>query len=414
MSLPDVAQGDPHVAAHNAERHAIADLDLKKIAVPDADGWPMYAYGSSFTVLSSPTFTPGQHYLSQVAAKINAGGVASYGQGGRRIFDAALGAISGTAFPGVTDPEAGAMWPTSRNGLVVIDSLTNDITHGPTSGNNPTAMSSNNRYRDCVGSALRALMALVSAGSRIEESAWVMPTDTWGASGGAYWSANASYVTTTAGVKISYSVTPPQKGPLAGKVFILVYKVDPLDFTTADVTIAIDGGTAVATPIGQWEKYSGNAGTSVSYCPHVITVNVPVDGAAHTVTMTHAGATGQILVMDAVLVPSETPSAIAVLEAPAPVAKAGWWDASQVAQWKANAAIINPVVKSVVAEFPNAFWVPTTVTPNGLYSADGIHPNDRGMAQRASDLQLAITSNLRARLASRVLEDKADSNFAIL
>lgn len=54
------------------------------------------------------------------------------------------------------------------------------------------------------------------------------------------------------------------------------------------------------------------------------------------------------------------------------------------------------------------------MTTNGLYSGDGLHPNDRAQEQIANDLQTALTSAIRARLESRRLSNLADGNFAIV
>lgn len=77
---------------------------------------------------------------------------------------------------------------------------------------------------------------------------------------------------------------------------------------------------------------------------------------------------------------------------------------------RSNVKRVTDVVKGVVAEFANAVYVPSTMTSNGLYSGDGLHPNDRGMEQRANDLYEAFKP-ITPLLKNRALSAKANSAF---
>uniref|UniRef100_UPI0004918A7D hypothetical protein n=1 Tax=Nocardioides sp. J54 TaxID=935866 RepID=UPI0004918A7D len=106
--------------------------DLAADTLPDADGWPLYLYGASYSVVNQtagPFFTPGEHYAQLLAAKAAAGAVTSYGVNGRRALDVALTLLNGEAMSGITGIIAAGKWPgtPARSGLVVHDALGNDV-----------------------------------------------------------------------------------------------------------------------------------------------------------------------------------------------------------------------------------------------------------------------------------------------
>lgn len=119
--------------------------------------------------------------------------------------------------------------------------------------------------------------------------------------------------------------------------------------------------------------------------------------------------------LDCLLIPSEDPNPIGVggAERP-PVAHTGVFTQAGVNAWRYNAPLVLAKIREAVAEFPHAFYIPSTMTTSGLYSGDGVHPNDRGMAQRAVDVVVALTAAIRARLASRVLANQADNTFGVI
>jgi lysophospholipase L1-like esterase len=121
----------------------------------------------------------------------------------------------------------------------------------------------------------------------------------------------------------------------------------------------------------------------------VIAVNVPVDGKSHSVTFTHAGGSGTYLYADALLVAGPNPAPVFVMQSPAPAV--GTWTAAQVTTYEANFPLVDAAIRAATASFPNAIFVATNVTAAGISRRDGIHPNDRGMSQRAADLVDAVT-----------------------
>jgi hypothetical protein len=128
--------------------------------------------------------------------------------------------------------------------------LTNDVAHGPTSPNTPTPITTSD-YTEGIASAYRTMLALASTESRIEQDQFVMPTDAWSQANAAYWSGGHTYSTTVNGRQISFDVTPPQSGPLAGRVFLLTY-------TGADDPLVLSGDLIFAGSVGRTDFPRGS------------------------------------------------------------------------------------------------------------------------------------------------------------
>jgi hypothetical protein len=196
-------------------------------------------------------------------------------------------------------------------------------------------------------------------------------------------------------------------------VFVHGFTTDAAILVMAQQTISVDGVVQTTRTPSAWETYTGPSGSSVNIGTDCYPVTLPVDGNAHTIRLAHSGSGGQVMYLDCITIPSVSPNPIAVMGGEHTIAFTGW-STAQRSVFHANAKALISLVKAVVAEFPNAFYVPSTITPNGLYSGDGLHPNDRGMAQRANDLQTAMTTAIRARLESRRLSNLADDDFPIV
>jgi hypothetical protein len=380
--------------------------------------WPMYVYGHSYAVFNQAWYTAGKHYLQLANAKLGGGTINNYAISGKRILDVLSGLINESPLNAlVTVPIAGAKWPgtSSRSGLVVLESSFNDCGHYPAMNVAvplpallPTA---NNNYRNSTKNQNRAALALMSSESRIENAAFTV-SGTWTrASAQTYASGGLLDFTTAVGAYCEVSATPAQAGPLAGKVFLLIYTLDPATGTMAPINVSIDGGAPTLYTPTPWEKYTGPSGGNCDLSVEVIPVTLPVDTAAHTIRFTHAGSAGNLFYNDCLLIPSETPNPIAVKGYEHGPKVSGVYNQAQVNTFKANIPTMSADLKTVVAEFPNAIYVASNMTTSGIYSADGIHPNDMGMAQRASDLVNALMvakSSLDARALSLA------SGYAIL
>lgn len=386
----------------------------------DLSDLPIYLYGNSLAVLVGQAFyTAGGHYSQKVASSLRANDPVSYAVGGRRILDICSTLINGGALLGVTGQIAAGKWPgvSQRKGLIVIDSLQNDIPHYAAMNVNPlvpVALPANTQYLDGVKSMFRTALALISSESRIEQDAGgVVRTGAWTPSANAAYSNGGLHFTSTIGDNILWpAVTPPQVGPLAGKVFVLGYKLAAAVGVEANtINISVDGGANIPWTPNAWEAYTNVGGASSTIIPDVIPVTLPVDGAAHSIRMTHAGAAGQFMYADTVIIPSESPYPIAVMEATAsPKVVAGVYDQAAVNTWIANRGPVADAARQVVQEFSHAIWIADNRSQNGIYSVDGIHPNDRGMSQRAADLLYGIQQGL---VDSR-LRDLANSNFGVI
>lgn len=392
------------------------DLELAQ-ATPRAASWPIWVYGASYATHGQAYHTAGKHWTQELAARAGAGTVTSYGVNGRRALGVTLALLNEQPMSGITGIVAGAKFPgtATRNGLIVFDQLGNDAF-------NQAAMNAasitvqaitGTTYLNYLKQTYRAALALASSGSRIENHSHT-------ATGGTGWSHSAAgswgdtCFTVTPGDWAEYSVKPAQRGPLAGKVHIILDGDIATGSTYADVTVSVDGGAASAPITTHRVTYVGHNGTTVKGVVNAIPVTVPVDGANHTVRVTHAGTSGQMLAVDTVTVPSEDPNPILCMgiEHPLKVHAAGL-DATDLNLYAGNTTKVCAAYREVVAEFGNAIYVPSTATLNGVWSGDGVHLNDRGNEQRAGDAWAAV-SGIKARLDSRVLAQAPDSDFGVV
>ena len=382
-------------------------------------------YGASQSVDPGLRCTPGLEWFKQIASDLGTA-IASLAYSGRRTLDMAGYALSGTvpvAGQGAHPAGAAATWAgmDTVGKIPILDVSMNDIGHYPTMVPSPVVPAlisgaAGARYVAGIGGSLRTLLATMCSQSRVENVA-ATSTGVW--SSAAIGSGGTTSYTTAVGATRTYTVTPPQGGEFAGEVFhVGVTLSTESGAVSAPFTYSIDGGaeSAVVTPPG-WQRYVGWGGANIDSTPFVTKITLPVDGAAHTIRITHAGAAGNVLYSDVIPVPSETPKPILVLQAPRQVAvAAGVFDAAGVATYARNWRVIEDQQKAICSEFPNAIYVPCSVTPNGLSLVDGLHFNDRGMEQRKNDVLSAIYGNahLRAALLANKSRAAPDGSYAML
>lgn len=418
MTIPAIPSPGVRMTANQAEAYMHASIPRGSIDI--------HAYGHSYTVRNVAWHTTGEHWLDLLKAEINGGTLTSYGVSGSRIDKVAGGLLSEGLLAGIggTAPVAGSTFPgtSGRTGLGILDITFNDVAHYPDMSAVvavPAAITTaNTQYVDGMKGMYRLALALMSSETRHETASGTLGNTgggggSWTLSGGqAYASGDAIAFTTTANDYWEKSVTPPQTGPLAGKVFIVSYKAKAASGTMAQITTTIDGGSSATYTPTAWEAYLGWAGASVDVVYDCFALTLPVDNAAHTVRMRHTGSAGHLMYHDCLIIPSEDPNPILVMDAGPPNSHASYWSSTNVAVWKQNYALLTPSLRSVVAEFPNAIWVPSTMTSNGHYTGDGLHPNDRGMRQRAGDAAVALRDVL-ARLRSRALQLEPNASFGV-
>lgn len=383
-------------------------------------GWPTFLYGNSYSILAASYFTAGRHYSQLLAESLGGGAVTSYGIGNKRILDVLSSLINEAPLTGlVTPPVAGSKWPgtTARNGLVLLESLVNDFGHYPAMNVTPAVPaalpSGNTLYKDSLAVQYRAALAIMSSESRVENTAFTAESGTWTNTGSSYASGGNISYTSTNGAYKEYSLTPPQSGPFAGKVFLHGYALDPAAGAMSQVTISVDGTVQTTrTPVG-WEQYVGPGGANVNTACDVVAVTLPIDGAAHTVRVAQSG-TGFAYV-DFWSIPSANPNLIVIPGAEHALAFTGW-TAAQKGAYHANEKALTPAIKAVAAEFPNVVWATSNLTPAGLWSGDLIHPNDLGMSQRAAAIEDALQTNQYAlsRLRARSLALEPAGTYPIL
>ena len=369
------------------------------------EGVPVTVYGSSLTV-----DTVADEYFDLAVAELEAGDVTSYGVSGATITHAAQSLLSSGTLPGLSAPLAGSVWPgvSSRPGPVIIDTLTNDIGHYGGGTSIPAAITgaAGDRYLAAMKNLNQLTLALASSQARIENapSATVVYAGTWAATDDVSVPASGGKTayTTTATASVTYTLTAAQiaqKGPLAGRVWLAHANFDPTIVGNGIISVSIDGGAAT-----NWTPTGCDASVGTNAVPAVIPVTLPTDGAAHTVTFAHAGTTGEYIFNDTLLLASENPAPVLVM-APAPVV-VGMWNAAQVGVWNSNQQKVEPKTKEAVALFPNATYVPSTVTAEGLI-ADGVHLDDRGQRQRANDVVEFFNTQLSAWMRSHESGDAA-------
>ena len=343
----------------------MSEADLAVVADAKSDktylaGVPFTIYGSSLAVDNAGV----TEYFELAAAELGAGADTSYGLGGARINHALGSMISSGTVPGLSAPVAGSVWPgvSARPGVVIIDTATNDNGHYP--GNTtpaPLVGANGDRYLAAMKNMHEGALAVASSEVRIEQNAYSARTGTWvsATTTVAYGSGGTYTYTTTPGSDISFVIPAasiPQTGPLAGRCWLAHFEFEPAVLANANISYSIDGGPEIPWTKTQWEQYGTN--TTV----HAFTEFVlPTDGAAHTVKFTHIGSAGQYFSPDAIFCASPNPGPILVM-APAPVVVGSLWNATQVGYWNSNRQKIEPLVREAVAKFPNATYVPSTVT----------------------------------------------------
>lgn len=374
------------------------DLEENYLSKARLGGWPIFVYGNSYGILSAPYFTAGRHWTQLLAKSMGGGTVTSYAIGAKRILDVLSALLNEASFPGLGTPApvAGSKWPgtSQRTGLVVLESLINDFGHYPSMQgvSIPAALpAGNTRYKDSLAVQYRAALALMSSESRVEQSARTATSGTWTHdSNQGYPSSSTVSFTSAAGAYLEYTVTPPQYGPLAGKVFLLGFALDPSVGVMAQQTISVDGVVQTTRTPSGWEQYTGPGGVAVQVAMDVAAVTLPVDGASHVIRLAHSGAGGQFMYSDGLLIPSVSPNPILIPGAEHKLVGAPTWNTAQTSVYTQNEKTLTPVIKAVAAEFPNVVWAESTMTTAGIYSVDGIHQNELGNAQRAVDAEFAL------------------------
>lgn len=397
-------------------------------APPYLTSWPIYAYGASYSTLDQAFHTAGAQWMQLLAGEAGGGAVTSYGVNGRRALDVAAALMNTTGgLVGITGPAgtaalvSGSTWPgtSNRSGLVVFDQLGNDAMNQAAHNTGSITVQAitgglSGTYMSYLKQTWRAAFAFASSETRIENASHSATSGVWTHDAVGSWASGGFTCFTTAnGAWAEYSVTPPQQGPLAGKVWVIIAGDIASPNNWATLNWQVDGGATTSVTTNR-VTYVGFNGSTVRAAINAIPITLPVDGNAHTIRLTHTGIAGEFMIIDCVLVGSETPNPFLAMGCEHPLTtNAAAFDATDLTLFKQNMQLITPGYQSVVAEFANGIYVPSTITSNGVYSGDGLHPNDRGMQERKNDAMVALRTVL-PRLRNRYLQQQADSGFAVI
>lgn len=359
----------------------------KAAGPPDA----IWAYGCSYAVVRHGV-RGRLHYLAHAARRLGGLPVHSYARNGTRIVEAVGAMLLDAPLEGCRPPVPGAAWPgvARRPGVVVVDTLFNDVGHYPDSSIHPVvpAPLADGRYVEGIATMTRAAIAVASSESRVPVSEATLE-GTW-LPARVLAVVDPALVADQPGARAAFRVAPPASGPLAGRVFLLGRSVDPQVGTLAPMRVVVDGHEAGQQVVPHaWESYVGHTGETVRGIVHCVGVHLPADGQSHDLTVVHDGRPGELVYVDAVVVPAEEPGPVVVMGSEA-APRARLWSQAEVATWAANHARIAPRVQEVVAEFPHARYAPSSISPRGLSFRDGIHANPWGNVRRARDLRRAL------------------------
>lgn len=351
-----------------------------------AEGKSIWIYGDSGALVPGLKSTQGQEWPVLLRRALQTGPFTSYAIGGTDVIGAAMHLIGvGAGGSGLPAFVSGAKWDGTRRGIAILHTGLNDAAgYVDRTASGPPPVATDTAHQNGMTGALRAAIATLSSASRVEVEAGTL-TGAWSTNTDVSTSGGSRY-TTTPGDNAAVSVT----FPASGKVHLIAHACAPEFFTPAAIQIAVDGTvvkSVASSALSMRRQKTVSTPTYVQFSPYAIEVDA-VAG-AHTVTLTHAGSSGQIMSLDCFMVGAASPPAVFVPGEWSPVA-GSVWSSGQIATLVANRAALDPLYKAVVAEFPNASYVPLSrMTATGLGN-DGLHPNDRGHRQEAETWALAI------------------------
>jgi len=360
------------------------------------EGVPLWVYGSSFTVSPGLACTSGMEFYKLVQARLKMGTATTFGINGKTIREAAKRIVGGVGV-------AGAPWIPTRKGVAVIDTWVNDLAGYQIVGGDYTPRAFVAKDISGIKANLAAALAYISAGTIIENTAGTK-AGTWAADGSATDRSGGNNSTTSdVGATMTFTgVSVPED-----HFFFLSNTLEPASFALSDVEVLVDGVVARTIASAEFECHSLIEGGTV------LTGNaafrIPCTPGTHTIVIRQAGSAGQNMLVDAIIVPkalaARSPILVIQDQLPRGVVGGTYWHPDDIATLAANKPLLDAAYAAVLADFPNAHLVLTTLDATQDYGPDGLHPNDRGMIRKADELTLAIR---RATLG------RQDSLYALL
>jgi lysophospholipase L1-like esterase len=306
--------------------------------------------------------SPGARYDQRLATRLKLFSRTNRHVNGDTVQDAALRAI-GTSKP----------FAVPQYGLVVVVAGTNDVGfhHGQAAG--LTGYSHGVRT---IASLCRAASIIPSASATSVTGTWTTVTSTAG-SGGSYRGATAP------GASMTFTFTGTDAS---------VVLVGPSDGTGSAFQVSVDGAVKfTGTTINQ-------ALPTANFTTSVFPVCVLLRGlgsGSHTVVVTHTGASGNPLGVNALLPWGTAPAQLCILE-PIKASTAGWANYPTPRPVDADVDPYRTRLAQVIAEFPQGGSL-IIATPDALEGknathagSDNLHPNDRGHSVLAQILNTVL------------------------
>lgn len=332
------------------------------MTIPSLIGQPITAYGDSWTA-SDIENTPGLRAIQQLHAALELGTLTNRAVNGSRAGDAARRAVGtdGTFTPGSAE-------------LAVVAVGLNDLLQADTAV-----------QRASTVNHLRALLAVLSAAERIDNSAATAVTGTWAGVGpNATMSGGAAATTSTNGATATYAITTP------GTYYLLTFGLEPGFAGTGGGILTVTQG---ATTLGVVDLDSQHVNTltlTQGFGPLALRLENVVAGDL-VVTFSNAGRPGAVGYIDGfVRIDDDPPTVLAVK--PVEVPSALYAKPALLAHIRdAYDTLAAELGDHVVVCDPAAGW-----NAAGMIGPDGIHPNDAGMTHLAD----AYVAALEAAFAS--------------
>lgn len=347
--------------------------------VSPLEGVPIFAYGDSYLTNFGNT---SKQYIDRIVSRLGLGSLTDRGVNGYYMQDAANLALG----PGAS------VWTPGTRSIVIIDATTNDAGYTGASARDLAAFQA----------ALKALIYLLRAGSVVDQldaSVVFSVAPAWANTAFAYAQASAgtdAYTTTN------------------GAYADITFNGDAITvmmFQFADGPGGVLGGANAGT----WQIKQGatvlaagsqSAGATISATTGLGTapVAVPLSGfgaGSHTIRFINTDNTGALTFLDGYSIPSATPPTVVVMKG-VPIVGGAYPSYSDGAMAALNALIDTvvagfPADGSVIVCDPSPGWNKAT-----MLQADGIHPNDRGHAQIATNLDNTLLAKAGFRLGMNV------------
>jgi hypothetical protein len=342
-----------------------------------AAGRSLWVYGDSDAIVPGLRCTPGREWPTVLAKALNAASMRSYAVGGSDTVEVAGHMVRGTPTNGFV-AITGSLWDGTRKGICILHVGGND-SGGYTDRSTPVPVpvATDADHQAGVTGALRACLALFASASRVEVESGTL-TGTWTTYTSGDQSAGNSRYTTTVGDNATF---PAVTFPASGRVHLLMHAI-PIGggVNPGAATIQVDGTTVKTITAQQLSTRRVKTGANfLLSAPVAFEINA--SPGSHTVKVIHSGTAGAQLVVDALIIPAASPPPVLVPWEFDALPTGNWWNQTQIDLIKANREILEPLYEAVVAEFPNAHWLPMKVDTSGLSAYDGLHRNDRGMGQ---------------------------------